>query len=126
MTHVFEQRITICQPKSVQWHLSWSISKSLSSDLARKLARLAPAKPAPEAAGTLPAGERRRRGRHTHLDLARNHEVVDVEEGLLDALSDRHQPVVPENEDLRGKQGRKPRQWRSSGTPSQSPAPLHH
>lgn len=40
--------------------------------------------------------------RSTDLDLTCNHEVVDVVEGLLDALSDGHQPVVPENEDLRG------------------------
>lgn len=40
----------------------------------------------------------------THLDLTRNHEVMDVVEGLLNALSDRHEPMVPENKDLKGQE----------------------
>lgn len=29
---------------------------------------------------------------------------MDVVEGLLDALSDRHEPMVPENKDLKGQE----------------------
>lgn len=36
----------------------------------------------------------------THLDLTRDHKVVDVVESLLNALSDGYEPVVPQNKNL--------------------------
>lgn len=42
----------------------------------------------------------------TYLDLTRNHKVVDVIEGLLNALSNGHKTVIPENKNLREESGK--------------------
>lgn len=41
-----------------------------------------------------------------YLDLTRNHKVVDEIEGLLNALSNRHKTVIPENKNLREESGK--------------------
>ena len=42
----------------------------------------------------------------TYLDLTRNHKVVDVIEGLLNALSNGHKTMIPENKNLREESGK--------------------
>lgn len=86
----------------MKWHLPWSISRFLSSYLAQRWLRDTPSKTSITSVGTPPPLNPLQLRDTAHLNLTRDHQVTDVVEGLLHALADGHEPMIPENKDLRG------------------------